>query len=74
VEKGISTAVKAAVLLGSRGHGGGSYVGTLANGGAVLAPYHFWTSKVPAKLQTELLAVKAAIIAGKIVPATKSPV
>jgi basic membrane protein A len=74
VEKGISTAVKAAVLLGSRGHGGGSYVGTLANGGAVLAPYHFWTSKVPAKLQTELQAVKAAIIAGKIVPATKSPV
>ena len=74
VEKGISTAVKAAVLLASRGHGGGSYVGTLANGGAVLAPYHFWTSKVPAKLQTELKAVKAAIISGKIVPATKSPV
>jgi basic membrane protein A and related proteins len=74
VEKGISNSVKAAVLLASRGHGGGSYVGTLANGGAVLAPYHFWTSKVPAKLQTELAAVKAAIIAGTIVPATKSPV
>ena len=74
VEKGISTAVKAAVLLGSRGHGGGSYVGTLANGGAVLAPYHFWTSKVPTKLQTELATVKAAIISGQIVPATKSPV
>jgi basic membrane protein A len=66
--------VKAAVLLGSRGHGGGSYVGTLANGGAVLAPYHFWTSKVPASLQAELQAVKAQIISGKIVPATKSPV
>jgi basic membrane protein A and related proteins len=74
VEKGISTAVKAAVLLGSKGHAGGSYVGTLANGGAVLAPYHFWASKVPAKLQTELAAVKAAIISGQIVPATKSPV
>jgi basic membrane protein A len=74
VEKGISTAVKAAVLLASRGHGGGSYVGTIANGGAVLAPYHFWTSKVPAKLQTELAAVKAAIVSGQIVPATKSPV
>ncbi len=74
VEKGISTAVKAAVLLASRGHGGGSYVGTLANGGAVLAPYHSYSSKVPAKLQTELNAVKAAIIAGQIVPATKSPV
>jgi basic membrane protein A len=74
VEKGISTAVKFSVLGAARGHTGGSYVGTLANGGAVLAPYHFWTSKVPAKLQTELAAVKAAIIAGKIVPQTKSPV
>ena len=74
VEKGIATAVKFSVLGASRGHSGGSYVGTLANGGAVLAPYHFWTSKVPAKLKTELAAVKAAIIAGKIVPQTKSPV
>jgi len=74
VEKGISNSVKAAVLLAARGHGGGSYVGTLANGGAVLAPYHFWTSKVPNKLKTELATVKAAIISGQIVPATKSPV
>ena len=74
VEKGISTAVKFSVLGAARGHTGGSYVGTLANGGAVLAPYHFYTGKVPSKLQTELAAVKAAIIAGKIVPQTKSPV
>jgi basic membrane protein A len=74
VEKGIATAVKFSVLSAARGHGGGSYVGTLANGGAVLAPYHFYTSKVPAKLKTELAAVKAAIISGQIVPATKSPV
>jgi basic membrane protein A and related proteins len=74
VEKGISTSVKAAVLLAARGHGGGSYVGTLANGGAVLAPYHLWSSKVPEKLQAELATIKAAIISGKLVPATKSPV
>ena len=74
VEKGISAAVKFSVLAANRGHTGGSYVGTLANGGAVLAPYHFYTSKVPAKLKTELAAVKAAIISGKIVPQTKSPV
>jgi len=74
VEKGISTAVKFSVLGASRGHAGGTYVGTLANGGAVLAPYHFFTGKIPAKLQTELAAVKAAIISGQIVPATKSPV
>jgi basic membrane protein A len=74
VEKGIATAVKFSVLSAARGHAGGSYVGTLANGGAVLAPYHFWTGKVPAKLQTELAAVKAGIISGSIVPQTKSPV
>jgi basic membrane protein A and related proteins len=74
VEKGITTSVKTAVLLAAQGHTGGSYVGTLTNGGAVLAPFHTWASKVPAKLQTELAAVKAAIISGKIVPVTKSPV
>ena len=74
VEKGISASVKAAVLLAARGHSGGSYIGTLANGGAVLAPYHTWASKVPAKLQAEVAAIKAAIISHQIVPATKSPV
>jgi len=74
VEKGISTAVKTAVLLAAHGHSGGSYVGTLQNGGAVLAPFHDWASKVPASLQSELNTVKQDIISGKIVPATKSPV
>jgi basic membrane protein A len=74
VEKGISTSVKAAVLNAQMGHGGGTYVGTLANGGAVLAPYHDWASKIPASLQSELNTVKQDIISGKIVPATKSPV
>jgi len=74
VEKGISTAVKAAVLLAAHGHSGGTYVGTLENGGAVLAPFHDWASKVPASLQSELNTVKQDIISGKIVPATKSPV
>ena len=74
VEKGLAASVKASVLLAAKGAQGGSYVGTLANGGAVLAPYHFWTTKVPAKLQTELAAVKAAILSGQIVPQTKAPV
>jgi basic membrane protein A and related proteins len=74
VEKGISSSVKAAVLLASKGGKGGSYVGTLANGGAVLAPFHDWSSKVPASLQSELKTVEQDIISGKIVPATKSPV
>jgi basic membrane protein A len=74
VEKGISESVKTAVLIGFRGHTGGSYVGTLENGGAVLAPFHDWSSKVPSSLQSELNTVKQQIISGKIVPATKSPV
>jgi basic membrane protein A and related proteins len=74
VEKGITLSVKAAVLSAAAGHSGGSYVGTLANGGAVLAPYHTWASKVPASLQSEINTLKQQIISGTIVPATKSPV
>jgi basic membrane protein A and related proteins len=74
VEKGITTSVKTAVLLASRGAQGGSYIGTLSNGGAVLGPFHDWASKVPSSLQSELKTVEQAIINGSIVPATKSPV
>jgi basic membrane protein A len=74
VEKGISVAVKTAVLSAAGGTSGGSYVGTLTNGGAVLAPFHTWTSKIPAALQSELKTVQAAIMSGTIVPVTKSPV
>ena len=74
VEKGLAPSVKAAVLSAAAGHGGGSYVGTLANGGAVLAPFHQWASKVPASLQAELNTVKQGILNGSIPVATKSPV
>jgi basic membrane protein A len=74
VEKGLTVSVKTAVLNAAKGHIGGSYVGTLANGGAVLGPFHDWASKVPASLQAELKTLEQQIITGKIVPATKSPV
>jgi basic membrane protein A len=74
VEKGLTTSVKTAVVDGSKGHIGGSYIGTLSNGGAVLGPFHDWSSKVPASLQSELKTVQQDIISGKIVPVTKSPV
>jgi basic membrane protein A and related proteins len=74
VQKGIQTAVKTAVLAASNGtFKGGNYIGTLANGGVALAPYHDFASKVPSRLQSELATVKADIISGKIKPATKSP-
>ncbi len=45
---------------------GGSYLGTLENGGVGLAPFHNLESVVPADLAKELEQIKADIIAGKI--------
>jgi basic membrane protein A and related proteins len=76
VEKGITQSVKTAVL--SAAHNtfkGGNYIGTLKNGGAVLAPFHPpWDTKVPASLQSELKTIAQQIESGQIKPATKSPV
>ena len=75
VEKGIVAAVKTAVLsVVSNTFTGGTYVGTLANGGAVLAPFHDFASKIPASLQSELATIKAGIENGTIQTPTKSPV
>jgi basic membrane protein A and related proteins len=75
VEKGVTASVKAAVLsVASGSFQGGSYIGTLSNGGAVLAPFHDFASKVPAALQSELKQVQAGIENGSIQTPTKSPV
>jgi len=75
VEKGITTSVETAILAAAKGtFKGGTYIGTLANGGAVLAPFHDFASQVPSALKSELNTIKQQIESGKIVPATKSPV
>jgi basic membrane protein A len=75
VEKGIVPAVKNAVLNAAHGtFSGGNYIGTLANDGVTLAPYHDFASKVPASLQSELATIKTQIENGTIKPATKSPI
>jgi basic membrane protein A len=76
VTKGITAAVKTAVLSAAQGNfvSNNTYVGTLTNGGAVLSPYHDYTSKVPAALQAEIKTLESQIESGKINPATKSPV
>ncbi len=75
VEKGIQTAVKTSVLDAAKGtFQGGNYIGTLANGGVTLAPFHEWASKVPTSLKNELNQVKQGIINGTIATPTKSPV
>ncbi|MHB1613955.1 MAG: BMP family lipoprotein [Actinomycetes bacterium] len=67
VTKGIAVSVQGAVKAAKDGtFQGGAYVGTLANNGVGLAPFHDWASKVPATLQSELAQVKAGIIAGTI--------
>lgn len=75
VEKGIVTAVKNAVLGAASGtFKGGNYIGTLANGGVTLSPFHQFDSKIPASLKTELQQVATGVENGSIATPTKSPV
>jgi basic membrane protein A len=67
VTKGIATAVKTAVTDAYNGKfTSTAFIGTLANNGTGLAPFHDFSSKVPASLQSELNTVKADIISGTI--------
>jgi len=69
VVKNIPDAVRDAVLKGAKGEQLAStpgYLGTLANNGVSIAPYHDFDSKVPAALKAEVDKVKADIIAGTI--------
>jgi basic membrane protein A len=68
VVKNISDAVKAAVLATAAGtlQGGSGSIGTLANNGVQLAPYHDFDSKVPADLKSEVDKLKADIISGAV--------
>jgi basic membrane protein A len=75
VTKGIVAAVKTAVTSAASGtFTGGTYVGTLSNGGAVLSPYHDFSGTIPAALQNELKTVQTGIENGSISTPTKSPV
>jgi len=74
IDKGITTAVNHAVTTAQAGtFKGGDYVGTLANGGVGLAPFHDFASKIPASVKTELDQIKTDIENGTIKPATPSP-
>lgn len=65
--KGIATAVKTTVAAGAKGdYKPTDYVGTLANGGTGLSPYHSFATKVPKKLQDEVAQVGKDIESGAI--------
>jgi basic membrane protein A len=75
VTKGIATAVSNAVTTAQSGSfKGGTYVGTLANGGAILSPFHDFSGQVPSALQAELKTIQTGIENGSIQTPTKSPV
>ena len=67
VTKGLSGAVSTYLGQAAKGtYPTGSYIGTLANGGTGLAPYHDFASKVPASLTAQITQAKADIESGKI--------
>jgi basic membrane protein A len=68
VTKGITNSVDKYTSSAATGKkaNGGNYIGTLANGGTGLAPFHDFDSKVPANVKTELNTIKQDIISGKI--------
>jgi basic membrane protein A len=67
VVKGLSSSVQAYMAQVAKGtYPKGNYIGTLQNGGTGLAPFHDWSSKVPAALKKELGQVKSGIESGSI--------
>src|SRR5215213_5913645 len=73
VYKGLDVAVKDAITAAKDGSFSNEpYVGTLENQGTGLSPFHDFDSKVPAELKSELDALKADIISGKITIESKS--
>src|ERR1700748_928733 len=75
VLKGETLAVKTAVLAAAGGtFKGGNYIGTLANGGVSLAPFHDFDSQVPASLKSELQQISKGIQDGSIQTPAQSPV
>ena len=74
-EKDLAEAVKDAVLAAYDGDVSGSYVGTLANDGVGIAPYHDFESIVSDETKTEVEELKQAIIDGEVtVESPASPV
>ncbi|TDC64454.1 BMP family ABC transporter substrate-binding protein [Micromonospora sp. KC207] len=75
VVKNIADAVKEAVVKAAGGEklqAEPGFVGTLANNGVSLAPYHEFDSKVPADLKVEVEKIKADIAAGTITVTSKA--
>jgi basic membrane protein A len=69
VVKNIPDAVKDAVLKGAKGESlspSNGFIGTLANNGVSIAPFHDFDSKVSAELKAEVDKLKQDIVAGTV--------
>jgi basic membrane protein A len=69
VVKNITDAVEKAAATGAAGtklDAATGYIGTLENGGVSLAPYHEFDTRIDAGLKSEVDALKADIISGKV--------
>lgn len=67
VQKHMDVAVEDAIRLAASGQfKGGTYVGTLANNGVGIAPFHDFDSQVPANVKADLNTIKQGIINGSI--------
>ena len=73
VVKGVDAAVEDVVVDGSGGQFSNEpYVGTLANKGVGIAPFHDFADKVPADLQQQLDDIVTQIVAGEITISSQS--
>ena len=67
VMKGVTAGVHDVVIAASKGEfSNAPFIGTLANDGIGIAPFHDWAGKVNPSLEADLAAVKAKIIAGEL--------
>ena len=68
VMENVDVVVEGVVTAAYNGEfaGGSSYMGTLANGGVGLAPYHEYEDDVPAELADEVEDILARVAAGEI--------
>jgi basic membrane protein A and related proteins len=73
VEKGMDVAVEDAIKSTVDGKFNNKpYVGTLANGGTGLAPYHDWASKIPTDLQQQIEQLKQDLMDGTVTVKSKA--
>jgi basic membrane protein A len=67
IQKNMDVAVETAIKDTVNGqYKGGTYVGTLANNGVGIAPFHDFDSQVPQNVKDELNTIKQGIVGGSI--------